>query len=141
MPTNARWKKTLATAGIALAALTMSATALTGQASAAGATDGQAGLTGAYCIESPGVTTCFEAYGDKVRVYDSAKDGYSAVGLWTTDCGRDGGCRNANGYGTWAECNYDMRETGHIRLQNALYDGDTGRMVPIDKFSPWLAIG
>ncbi|MFI6849444.1 hypothetical protein OG535_39200 [Kitasatospora sp. NBC_00085] len=43
---------------------------------------------------------------------DLAKDGYSAVGLWRTDYGRSGGCRNPYDAGQWSECNYDVRETG-----------------------------
>ncbi|MFD8480442.1 hypothetical protein [Kitasatospora sp. NPDC059673] len=148
---NTLWKKSLATAGIALATLTVSATALTGQASAA--TDSKVTIGTPIslsqseimadtpnCVSDTGVKVCFDAYGDKVRVYDSAADGWSAVGLWATDYDRTGFCRNSGGAGTWVECNYDMRETGNIRIQPALCDGDTGkwRVSPIWK---WLPIG
>ncbi|GAA3045519.1 hypothetical protein [Kitasatospora sp. NPDC127116] len=141
-------------AAVGIAALTLGLTALGGgQAVAAPQADpltfgtpvtlSESAITADSlpCITSPGVKTCFDKAGDKVLVLDTAKDGFSAVGRWSTDYGRTGACRNALGVGKWAECNYDMRETGHIQLNNALYDGDTGLLVLTNTYSGWLSIG
>ncbi|MFF5537993.1 hypothetical protein ACFY71_36975 [Streptomyces cinerochromogenes] len=106
-------------------------------------TDGEVGAAALPCITSTGVTSCFDKAGDKVLVKDTLADGRSAVGLWETNYGRTGGCRNGLGAGVWAECNYDMREEGYIQLQNARYDGDTGAWTyPNPRvYSVWLPIG
>ncbi|MEV6395419.1 hypothetical protein AB0M39_11675 [Streptomyces sp. NPDC051907] len=147
-------KKSLSSTGIGLAALVLSVTALGGQASAdviegvevddSIVSEHAEGITaGLPCINSTGVKTCFDKAGDKVYVKDTLADHKSAVGLWQTNYGRTGGCRNKHEAGTWAKCNYDMREEGHIQLQNARYDGETNRFTcPNPRvYSVWLPIG
>ncbi|MFB7123437.1 hypothetical protein [Kitasatospora sp. NPDC056273] len=154
MSSNGLRRNPRSAAAVGLAALALGLTGLGGgQAVAAPQDDprtigtpvtmSESAITAASlpCITSPGVKTCFDKAGDKVLVLDTAKDGFSAVGRWSTDYGRTGACRNALGVGHWAECNYDMRETGHIQLNNALYDGDTGLLVLTDTYSGWLSIG
>ncbi|GAA0461604.1 hypothetical protein ACFQ2B_34335 [Streptomyces stramineus] len=154
MSKSSTWKRSLSSAGVGLAALIVSVTALSGQASAdmiegvevddgAVSVDAE-GVTAAMpCITSYGVKTCFDRAGDKVYVKDTEADGKSAVGLWKTNYTRDGGCRNKLGEGKWAVCNYNMREPGHIQLQNARYDGQTGKFTyPNPRvYSVWLPIG
>ncbi|MFE3323335.1 hypothetical protein [Streptomyces sp. NPDC059176] len=146
------WRKPLPSVGIGLAALAVTAVALSGQASADEAvpevsdgvvTDTAEGVAALPCIESTGVLSCFDKAGDKVLVKDTRGDGKSAVALWRTNYGRSGACRNKLGAGTWATCNYNMREEGYIQLQNARYDGDTGSWTyPNPRvYSIWLPIG
>ncbi|MGK5638133.1 hypothetical protein ACSNOK_07405 [Streptomyces sp. URMC 126] len=154
MPKRSRWTKPLSTAGVGLAALVMSVTALGGQASAemvegieiedsVVAADNAEDITAAIpCITSPGVKTCFDKNGDKVYVKDTKGNGKSAVGLWSTNYGRSGGCRNKLTAGKWAVCNYNMREEGHIQLENAQYDAETRTLTRFDPraLSVWLPI-
>ncbi|MEX2980945.1 hypothetical protein [Streptomyces sp. C36] len=154
MSRNAHWKKPLSSVGLGLAALLVSATAFSGQAFAetvegieiddSVVSENAEAVTAALpCITSTGVITCFDKAGDKVYVKDTKADGKSAVGLWRTDYGRSGGCRNKLTAGKWAECNYDMREEGSIQLQNARYDGQSGKFTYPDPrvYSVWLPIG
>ncbi|MFI9237197.1 hypothetical protein [Streptomyces sp. NPDC053079] len=154
MSGNAHWKKSLSSAGLGLAALVVSVTAFSGQAFAESvegievddsvvSENAEAATAALPCITSTGVITCFDKAGDKVFVKDTAADGKSAVGLWKTNYDRAGGCRNKLGAGKWAECNYNMREGGYIQLQNARYDGDSGRFTyPNPRvYSIWLPIG
>ncbi|MEU1074732.1 MULTISPECIES: hypothetical protein [unclassified Streptomyces] len=90
------------------------------------------------------VFDCFDKAGDKVLVKDTEADHKSAVGLSRYNYSRPAdGCRNALGHGKWAECNYNMREEGYLQLENARYDGDTGKWYYPDPrvLSIWLPIG
>jgi len=75
---------------------------------------------------STGNEACFEDYGDKFYVYDGDTDGASAAAYWWTDYGRSGICYNSNGAYTWAECNYDMRETGVVYWQTCYQNRSSG---------------
>jgi hypothetical protein len=57
---------------------------------------------------------CFDPDGDWFSVYDGKADGASAAAFWWTDYGRSGICYNSNEAGTWADCNYNMREDGIV---------------------------
>ncbi|MEU7136051.1 hypothetical protein [Streptomyces sp. NPDC046261] len=154
MSRSTHWKKSLSSAGIGIAALVVSVTAFSGQAfaenvegievddSVVSSENAEAVTAALPCIASTGVITCFDKAGDKVYVKDTKADGKSAVGLWRTDYGRSGGCRNKLTAGKWAQCNYNMREGGNIQLQNARYDGETRKFIYPEPrvYSPWLSI-
>ncbi|MBZ4321060.1 hypothetical protein [Streptomyces huiliensis] len=154
MSMKSRWNRSLSTAGVGLAALVVSVTALGGQASAemvegieiddsvVASADADAITARIPCITSTGVKTCFDKDGDKVYVKDTKANGKSAVGLWATNYGRTGGCRNKLGEDKWAVCNYNMREEGHIQLENAQYDGETRKLSRFEPraLSVWLPI-
>jgi hypothetical protein len=75
---------------------------------------------------STGNIACFEDYGDKFYVYDGDADGASAAAYWWTDYGRSGICYNSNQAGTWAECNYNMREDGVVYWQTCYQNRSAG---------------
>jgi hypothetical protein len=70
------------------------------------------------CVSYTGVKACFEKYGDKIWVLDTAPDGYRADGAWHNDLWngsswvdyRLGTCRNTLGSGRWGYCNKDFYE-------------------------------
>jgi len=76
------------------------------------------------------VNSCFTPDGDVFWVKDTEKDGRSSVAVWQTRDGRSGYCRNANGYGTWKQCNYDFKEmyggrSNVVSWSNYTYDAET----------------
>lgn len=75
---------------------------------------------------STGNVACFEDYGDKFNVYDGSADGASAAAYWWTSYGRSGICYNSSGAGTWAQCNYDMREDGIVYWQTCYQNRSSG---------------
>jgi hypothetical protein len=75
---------------------------------------------------STGNIACFEDYGDKFYVYDGDADGASAAAYWWTNYGRSGVCYNSNQAGTWAECNYDMREGGVVYWRTCYQNRSAG---------------
>ncbi|GAA4991093.1 hypothetical protein GCM10023317_18160 [Actinopolymorpha pittospori] len=75
---------------------------------------------------STGNEACFEDYGDKFNVYDGDSDGASAAAYWWTDSGRSGICYNAHQAGSWAQCNYDMREDGVVYWQTCYQNRSAG---------------
>jgi hypothetical protein len=76
------------------------------------------------------VNSCFTHNGDVFWVKDTEKDGRSAVARWQTRDGRTGYCRNAKGFGTWQQCNYDFKEmhggrSNVVSWENWTYDAET----------------
>jgi hypothetical protein len=87
------------------------------QVAPAGVAAAPAASTSLYCVSNGhGAQACFAPYGDKIYVKDTKSDGYSAVGWFRTDYGRSSGCRNSHGAGTWAVCNFNMREGHKVTL-------------------------
>lgn len=73
------------------------------------------------------LVVCFQAHGDKIWVYDGAKDGRRAVAAWKgVDFGRSGTCYNALGKGHWAYCNYNFPENHAIGLSGYTKNGPNG---------------
>lgn len=68
--------------------------------------------------------------GDFVYVYDSCRDGRSAVVLVHVIQGSHNGdkriCRNSRGYGTWVRCNWNWPESPTKQLLAGVYSGNTG---------------
>lgn len=74
------------------------------------------------------LVVCFQPYGDKVWVYDGAKDGRRAVAVWKgVDFRRSGKCYNAHGKGHWAYCNYNFPEEHAIGLSGYTQNGANGK--------------
>jgi hypothetical protein len=68
-------------------------------------------------------------YGDYVYVRDDCYDGRAAVGKVTWDSAGEAIrliCRNSEGYGNWARCDWDWPEDEVKSLVAGVHNGNTG---------------
>ncbi|MFJ3086737.1 hypothetical protein [Streptomyces sp. NPDC086838] len=73
--------------------------------------------------EISGASVYFTALGDWFKVYDTKKDGYSAVVEWRDlDSSRTGACVNKMGADSRGGCNKNFTEGHEIRFRAALYN-------------------
>ncbi|EIE98562.1 hypothetical protein [Saccharomonospora glauca] len=81
----------------------------------------------------PGARVCFEPYGDKWWVKDTAADGASAVVTWRNyrngSLYRSGQCENRMGSGTWGVCNKNYYEGSDLLFQIHVYDFSEGKEI------------
>ncbi|WP_329474852.1 hypothetical protein OG558_22160 [Kribbella sp. NBC_01510] len=84
----------------------------------------------------------FQSDGDWVGTLDWRFDGKSAVTRWETDYGRSGACVDSNGAQNGeTACNYDMAETGYIRIMVCEKDLSAGGgYTTCSAWSQWLSI-
>ncbi len=89
--------------------------------------------SGLPCVAMPGANACYQAYGDRWWVKDTASDGASAEAFWENrrngDLYRHGVCRNSLGNGTWGVCNKNYYEDSTIFWTACVYDGSAGTYV------------
>ncbi|EHR60685.1 hypothetical protein [Saccharomonospora cyanea] len=89
--------------------------------------------SGLTCREITGARVCFEHYGDKWWVRDTAADGASAVVLWDNyrngSLYRQGECQNRLGSGTWGVCNKNYYEDSTLDWLACVYDVSEGRLI------------
>lgn len=88
---------------------------------------------GLSCVTVTGAQACFEAYGDKWWVKDTAADGASAVVTWRNyrngSLYRSGQCENRMGSGTWGVCNKNYYEGSDLLFQIHVYDFSEGKEI------------
>lgn len=100
--------------------------------------------SGMTCVSMTGAKACFEKYGDKWWVEDTAGDYHSATASWQNYLWdgsnyrlyRQGSCVNKEKAGTWAVCNKDYFEFDSVNTYGArgsilvwqacVYDSGTG---------------
>jgi len=84
----------------------------------------------------------FQSNGDYIGTKDWAFDNKSAVTLWETDYGRTGECVDSTGAQDGVKaCNYDMKESGHIRIKVCHRNYSTGSgYTTCSSWSQWLSI-
>lgn len=90
--------------------------------------------SGLSCSVITGAAACYQRYGDKIWVKDTAKDGWSAVGAWRDyyNTGsqdvlhREGACVNKLGYGQWGVCDKNFPEGTDLLLKACRYDSHAG---------------
>lgn len=89
--------------------------------------------SGLNCRSITGARVCFEHYGDKWWVRDTASDGASAVVLWDNyrngSLYRQGECQNRLGSGNWGVCNKNYYEDSTLVWTVCVYDVSEGRLV------------
>lgn len=119
-------KKSLAAKLGAVSAVAVLGTVLVGASPAfASATEAVAGTPPTWasgqCYTNSTVKACFQPYGDKIWVLDTASDGYAgnaswenllrnSSGAWDTRVYRSGNCANHLTANHWGYCNYDFYE-------------------------------
>jgi hypothetical protein len=81
-----------------------------------------------------GAYVCFQAYGDKFFLKDTAENAMSAAVVWKTSYGREGECRNVHGKNKWVVCEYNMRESGTVRFWSVDVDRET------NSYRNWSAV-
>ncbi|MEU9235991.1 hypothetical protein [Streptomyces subrutilus] len=85
---------------------------------------------GWICGSITGATVCFEPDGDDFHVRDTAQDSASARADWTVNYSRETPhCVNNNGYDTWAECKFDMKEGYTVCFRPQVYDYSADRLI------------
>lgn len=110
-------------------------------ASAAPAADGETCIANLHPVLDSWITEgCFVGYGDVVVAWDFAEDGRRSVTEWETDYGRSGECHNAKGVGKRVDCNYDMSETGRIKIRSCARDGASAPNWDCTRWSGWISI-
>lgn len=91
--------------------------------------------TSTDCVSITGSTVCYEAYGDRWWVKDTAADSASAVADWenivstTTDI-RNGQCVNSLGNGKWGYCNKNYVENSILFVEAKVYDASEDEWLP-----------
>lgn len=85
------------------------------------------------CIEVTGAIACFQQYGDKWWVKDTAADGASAVAVWNNyrngSLYRQGQCENRLGAGTWGVCNKNYYEDSVVEWAACVVDFSENRRI------------
>lgn len=96
--------------------------------------------SGLPCIKTTGATACFEAYGDKWWVKDTAADSASADAVWQNyrdgSLYRQGICRNSLGNGEWGVCNKNYYEDSGLRWAACVYDGSEDTLIRCSTWYP-----
>lgn len=78
------------------------------------------------------LVVCSQPYGDRIWVYDGAKDGRSAVAVWKgVDFDRSCRCINSLGRGHWGYCDYNFPEGHAIGLSGYTQNGGKGKQYNI----------
>lgn len=89
--------------------------------------------SGLDCVSVTGATACFEHYGDRWWVKDTAADSASAEARWDNyrngSLYRSGICRNGLGNGKWGVCNKNYYEDSTLVFIACVYDASAGRLV------------
>ena len=86
------------------------------------------------CAVTTGARACFQAYGDRWWVQDTAPDSASAEARWRNyhsdgSLHRLGVCRNSLGNGNWGVCNKNYNEGTSIQWRACVYDGSRNVLV------------
>ncbi|EID52706.1 hypothetical protein [Saccharomonospora xinjiangensis] len=89
--------------------------------------------SGLVCKSVTGAYACFEHYGDKWWVKDTATDGASAVVIWDNyrngSLYRQGECQNRLGSGQWGVCNKNYYEDSTLDWVVCVFDVSEGRLI------------
>lgn len=110
-------------------------------ASASAAADGKTCIANLHPTLDSWITEgCFVGYGDVVTAWDIAEDGMRSVTEWYTDYGRSGECHSALGEGWTVHCNYDMAETGRIKIRSCARNGASAPNWDCTSWSSWISI-
>jgi hypothetical protein len=88
---------------------------------------------GMPCISVTGAVACFQAYGDRWWVRDTAADSASAEVRWDNyrngSLYRSGICRNSLGNGAWGQCNKNYYEDSTLAYIACVFDASAGRLI------------
>jgi hypothetical protein len=83
--------------------------------------------SGLPCIATTGAIACYQEYGDRWWVKDTALDSASAEAVWENYRNgrlyRSGICRNSLGNGNWGVCNKNYYEDSTIWWRACVYNG------------------
>lgn len=118
--------------GVALAdepsgTMTQTATASTATAPTAGPPSGP-------CISTNGSKACFAAYGDRLWILDTAKDGHHAAGRLVKNDGDTFYCHNYKGKGKWKSCAWPKHIPEHSSLTMYAMNMEGGDIVDTSSY-------
>ncbi len=88
---------------------------------------------GLLCPAVAGAIACFDPYGDRWYVKDTAADSASAEARWnnylSNELYRTGICRNSLGAGRWGVCNKNYYEQSTVHWRACVYDASANRLI------------